>query len=233
VRRATTVLALTLAACAATVRNRAVDEARARDEEALASHADELDAPDLAKQYVVVQDGDVAASASLADDAVRAAAEKSPSTPHRFVFRPTDRGTPLYRMAYLAEGGVVVGRRFLADVGYEPAGRPTAVRAHGSRSVVDLGKTPRLAVEIATLDGAVRRIVDAVYDPDFDGGLLVPVAVAAELSLERFEIPGDAEIQVALGRPFRARRASALAKVPALAASGMVEVVYESTSTRR
>jgi hypothetical protein len=232
VRRASA-LAIVLAACASTAAPRVVDEARRRDDAAVAAHADELDDAKSAKRYVVVQDGDVAATAPLVDEALRAAAAKSPTTPHRFVFRPADRGTPLYRMAYLAEGGVVVGRGFLAAIGYEPTGKPSVVRAKGGRAGFDLGTPPRLAFDVETLDGAARRAIEAVYDPDFDGGLLVPVDVAAELSLERFELPGDAEVQVALGRPFRAHRATALAKVASLSASGTIEVVYEDTSARK
>lgn len=230
------VLVAALAACSSSARLLAIEDARAKDEEAVAAREAEIDGSKYADQYLVVQDGDVAATARTADEAVRAAAAKSAEPAHRYVFRPADRATPLYRMAYLAEGGVVVGRRFLADVGLEvkgAAGAAPVVRHAKSRSIVDLRPTQRLAVEVATLDGAVRRTIEATYDPDFDGGLLVPVEVAGELALERFELPGDAEVQVALGRPFRARRATALATVASLSASGAVEVVYENKSPRK
>jgi hypothetical protein len=234
--RRAALLAVVLGACGTTAVTGVVEDARARDEAVVAARADEFDAPPLAERYIVVQDGDVAATARFADDAIGAAWAKSPTTPHRFVFRPADRGTPLYRMAYVADGGVVAGRRFLEALGLEAVGapgQPPVVRAKGARTGVGLGTPPRLAVEIATLDGAARRTIDAVYDPDFDGGLLVPVAVAAELALERYEVPGDAEVQVALGRPFLAHRATALAECATLSASGTVEVVYERTSPRK
>jgi len=237
-RRAATVLVLALAACGTTAAPRlhGVADARTGDEAAVAAREAEFDAPEFESKYVVVQDGDVAATATLADDAVRLAAEKSPTPAHRFVFRPAERGTPNYRMAFLAEGGVVVGRRFLEALGLEAVGAPgraSVVRAKGARTGFDLPPTARLAVEVTTLDGATRRTIQAVYDPDFDGPLLVPVAVAAEFALERYEVPGRADIQVAIGRPFRAHRATVLADVPALSASGTVEVVYEDTSLRK
>jgi hypothetical protein len=65
-------------------------------------------------------------------------------------------------------------------------------------------------------------------DPDFDGGLLVPREVAAEFGLERFEVPGLADVQVAMGRPFRAHRATVLARIAELAASGPAEALFET-----
>jgi len=227
---------LLLAACASGPAAGPVESQRKLDEEALVVHAAAIDAPEHARHWVVVQDGRVAASASLPDDAVRAAQQKGASAAHRFVFRPADRGTPLYRLAYLAEGGIVVGRRFLADLSLEAtgtAGKPPVVRRKSGGTGVDLARAGRLVLEIASLDDSVRRTIDAAYDTDFDGGLLVTRDVAAALRLERFEIPGGAEVQVALGRPFRAHRATVIARIAALHAQGPAEVVYETAPLRK
>jgi len=227
VTRARFLCVVALAGCGVTASTKAVDAARERDEECLSARAADFDGPAFAGKYVVVQDGEVAATATLADDAAREAAKKDAGPPHRFVFRPSDRGaTPAYRMAYLAEGGVVVGKKFLQTLGIE-SGR--LLDAAEMRPVhLKLLVTPHVKIDVETLDGSARRTIDAVYDPDFDGSLLVPVAVASALSLQRFEIPGEADVQVALGRPFRARRALVIAKVAGIAASGAVEVEYEA-----
>ena len=229
-------LVLLCGACASGPATDTIDAQRKLNEEALASNAAAIDATEHARRWVVVQKGIVVASASLPDDAVRAAQAKDAPASHRFVFRPGDRGTPLYRLAYLAEGGVVVGRRFLADLSLEAAGaagRPPVVRRKTGGTGVDLAQTRRLVIEIASLDASVRRTISAAYDPDFDGGLLVTREVAAALHLERFEIPGGAQVQVALGRPFRAHRATVIAKIQALETSGPAEVVYETAPRRK
>ena len=77
-----------------------------------------------ARSWIVVEGGEVAAISPAADDAVRAAAANRASsapTPHRFVYRPADRGARLSRLAFLPEGGLVAGRQFLAGLGYRVA----------------------------------------------------------------------------------------------------------------
>jgi hypothetical protein len=227
--------ALLLAACASRTPPTSAEDARSQNEETLTARAAELDSPKNARRYVVVQNGAVAAIASLPDDAVRAARAKSAAVRHRFVFRPVDRGERLWRMAYVAQGGVVAGRRFLDDLGLEavgPPGRPPLLRRRGGAGGLDLAKTP-LRLELSTLEGAAAETVDAAYDPDFDGTLLLPRDVATRLSLELYEIPGAADVQVALGRPFRARRATVLAKVAGFLAAGPIEVVFETTPAKK
>lgn len=235
--RRAAVVALVLAACASRPAGpRGEEESRAKDDEALAARAAEIAGAADAKRWVVVQRGEIAAGASFPDDAVRAAKSKAADVAHRYVFRPADRGDRLFRMAYVAQGGVVVGRVFLENLGLEAvgvAGRPPLLRRKGAGGGIDLAKTPRLPLDLTTLDDATRISVDAAYDPDFDGGLLVPRELAASLALPLYEIPGAAEVQVALGRPFRARRATVLAKVPGLGPRGPVEVVFEAMSTKR
>jgi hypothetical protein len=167
---------------------------------------------------------------------VRAAESSARDVPHRFVFRPEDRGARPMRLAYVAEGGIVVGRRFLAELSVEsvgPPGRPPLLKRKGATRGVDLTRSPRLELELASLDGTAKEKVSAVYDPDFDGGLLLTRALAASLALERYEIPGGADVQVALGRPFRAHRATLVVNCPALQVSGFVEAVYETAPLRK
>lgn len=236
-RRAFLALALLASACATTaLESPALEDARRKDDEFVAANGATLDGPPYAKRWVVVQRGEVVGAAALPDDAVRAAESSAKDVVHRFVFRPEDRGTRPMRLAYLAEGGIVAGRRFLADMGAEavgPPGRPAQLKRKGAMRGVDLSHTPRLEIELTSLDGAAHATVSAAFDPDFDGGLLLTREVAASLALERFEIPGGADVQVALGRPFRAHRATLIAKCGALQVSGFAEAVYETAPLRK
>jgi len=219
--------ALALAACSSAPRPKTVEAARKLDADAVAAASAQIDETPP-QRFVVVQWGKIVASASLPDDAVRAAERDEKDALHRFVFRRADRGPKLYRMAYVAEGGVVAGRRFLSDLGLEVSvtpGKPPMLRKKGAAQWTDLAGSPRFDVAVATLDGAVRETFSAAFDPDFDGGLLLPADAAVRLALERYEIPGDAEVQVALGRPFAARRATVLVRVDLLHAAGPVEAV--------
>jgi len=232
-RRACLAAAL-LAACAVSQRADPVGDARRVDQDAVAAR--DADDPLDAGRWIVVQHGGVAAVASLPDDAVRAADAESPDALHRFVYRPSDAGRHLYRMAYVPDGGVAAGRRFLADLGLAttgPAARPTGLHRADGGAAIDLGRVPRFEIEIESLDGAARVTLTAAYDPDFDGGLLVPRQTAAALRLERFEIPGGADVQVALGRPFNAARATAVVTVPELQTSGPAEIVFETPGPKR
>ncbi len=232
-------LALTLvaAACATSTRESpALEDARRKDDEWVAANAATLDGAPYAKRWVVVQEGGIVGAAALPDDAVRAAESTARDVPHRFVFRPEDRGTRPMRLAYVAEGGIVVGRKFLAELSVEsvgPPGRPPLLKRKGGTRGVDLSRSQRLEIELTALDGSAHEKVSAAFDPDFDGGLLLTREAAAALSLERFEIPGGADVQVALGRPFRAHRATLSAKCPALQVSGLVEAVYETAPLRK
>jgi hypothetical protein len=227
---------LLASACASGAKPGAVADARETDVQAVESKAAAIDGAAYAKQWIVVQNGDIAGAASLPDDAVRAAQKTAAAPAHRFVFRPADRGARLYRLAYVAQGGIVAGRKFLADLGLEwagPPGKPGTVRRKGSLGGIDLAKSPRVEIEVASLDGSARVTLSAACDPDFDGGLLLPRATAARLSLERFEIPGLAEVQVALGRPFQAHRACVNARIAALGVSGPAEAVFETERLKR
>lgn len=236
-KRSMWMLVLLAAACATSrVESPALDAARTKDEETVAANSATLDGPPYAGRWVVVQRGEIAAAAALPDDAVRAVEASAGDVVHRFVFRPADRGTRSMRLAYVAEGGIVVGRRFLADLGVEsvgPAGRPPLLKRKGGSRGVDLGRTPRIEIDASSLDGSRHLAISAAYDPDFDGGLLLTRDAAESLSLALFEIPGGADVQVALGRPFRAHRATLLAKCPALQVEGYVEAVYETAPLKK
>jgi len=182
-------------------------------------------------EVLVVQNGALAAHAALADDALRAAAEADPGAVHRFVLRPEDPGPRLCRMTFLPEGGRVAGRRVFEALGlrarlipgtgvlFGPPDRPTAFGG---------SEDGRVEIEVRPLDGSAVETLDVPVDPDFDGGLLLDRGTAARLGLERHEIPGRAEVQVVLSRPFDARRALVLVRVPQADASGVVEALVET-----
>ena len=219
-----------LAACRSAPAGDPAGGARKIDEAAVVQFASDIDGPDHAGWWVVVQDGAIAAAGVTPEDAVRAVPEDRAAAAHRFVFRPQDRGPREYRMVYLAEGGVVAGRRFLADLGLETVGlgRDTSLRRAGANRTAPLADGRRFAFEIAAPGASAGRTLTAVLDPDFDGPLVVPRSVARELGLDRFEVPGIADVQVALARPFRAHRSNARVRIAALDAGGLVEVLFET-----
>jgi hypothetical protein len=221
-------LGATLAACAGGPTT--VEEARGRNLAFVESGSSHL-ASRYARRVVVVQQGGLAAAASAPDDAVRAAERKAPAPLHRFVFRPGDEGERQYSMAFMPTGGVVAGRRLFEGLGARASwrpGKPLVVERLGTRRELDLERVPRLEIEVETLDRERTRTLLAVVDLDFDGVLLVPQEAAAEMGLERFEIPGSADVQVALGRPFFARRALVLVRVPVLHLGAPMEAAFES-----
>jgi hypothetical protein len=224
-----------LAACSSTPKGDPAGDARRADEDAVAVRATDLDGPGYAGRWVIVQDGDVAAAGATLADALHAVPPGRAAPAHRFVFRPQDRGPREYRMVYLAEGGIVAGRKFLADLGLETvgAGAETSLRRRGGTRTALLEDGRRLTLEVAAPDGSARRTVTAVCDPDFDGTLVLPRAVATELGLECFEVPGTADVQVALARPFLAHRALADVRLPALDAGGPAEVLFETAPLRK
>jgi hypothetical protein len=223
-------LALALPACASAPTD--VEAQRKRDREFLATKAGDLFA-DAPRSYAIVQTGDAAGSGPTADDAARLAASKAPpGTLHRFIFRKDDAGDRLHRMTFLPEGGLVAGRAFLARLGYRVVsvgssgpGRPLVLERRGSRRTIDLAAHPRLSLELGPLAGTPVVPLDVPLDPDFDGPLLLPAALTAGLDLELAEIPGRAEVQVALGRPFEARRAWVVARSTDLGVTEAVEVL--------
>lgn len=228
-------VALALAGCASGV---TLDAVRAKDLECVDARGADLAAKNP-HSWIVVEHGEVTAISPAADDAVRAAqaqraAAPRPASgaPHRFVFRPRDRGDRLYRLAFLPEGGIVAGRQFLEALGFRVTsvgtggpGRTLVLDHHGSRRTMDLAERPRVRIDLTPLGGGPVTSVDVPLDPDFDGPVLLSDALARGLDLDRAEIPGAAEVQVALGRPFNARRAFASAKCPDLSASAAVEIL--------
>ncbi|MCE9638010.1 MAG: hypothetical protein K8T90_20100 [Planctomycetes bacterium] len=234
---------------------RAADEQRTKDTEWLTTASADANASASAvantaanvaarspRTWLAVQGGYAIATGPTADDAVRAANRAAPLPFHRFVFRKDDAGDRLHRLAFLPAGGLVAGRKALADLGLRVvggsatgSGRPIVLERHGSRRTLDLAKTPRLRFDITPLGGttAVALALDVTIDPDFDGPLLLPADIAKDLDLALAEIPGHAEIQVALGRPFEGRRAWVAVKCNALDASGAVETIVPDAPPAR
>lgn len=233
-RRALLAAAL-LAACTSTLKGDATGDARRADEDAVAIGAGDIDGPKYAGRWIVVQDGEIAASAATPADAVHAAPASTAAPAHRFVFRPQDRGPREYRMAYLAEGGVIAGRRFLADLGLETVGlgAEMSLRSVGTNRTAPLDDGRRLTLYVAAPDGSAHGTVTAVYDADFDGSLVLPRTVALELGLQRFEVPGTADVQVALARPFRAHRAVVDVRIASLDVHGFSEALFETAPIRK
>jgi hypothetical protein len=226
--------AAALAACASKHAD-PVEAQRTKDEEFLAANAESLFHQNP-QGWIAVQGGDAAGAGPSADDAAHSAeAVAAPGTLHRFVFRKDDAGERLYRLAFVPEGGLVAGRGFLASLGFKvvSAGKTGPARQlvldrYGAPWKFDLAAAPRLRVELGRLGSAPEMPFDVSLDPDFDGGLLLPDAAAAALDLPRAEIPGRAEVQVALSRPFEARRSWVSAFLPDLGVSGVVEVLVEA-----
>lgn len=225
-----TAACLALAACTSS-KPGSLESARKANQEFALKEAGPISAKHGAK-FVVVENAEVIAAGSLADDAVRAAAQFEARTgrrsPHRFVFRTSDRGPRLYRTTYLATGGIAAGRKLFQDLGFQVtggAGRALVLDAGARRRTLDAAREPLLEIEVAALDGSGKQTLRVPVDPDFDGGLLVSRELAPGLATERAEIPGDAEVQVALGRPFDARRAFVWVRVPSLGVAGPVEAL--------
>ena len=214
---------LVVAAGCASAAPGSVAALRAADAEFVKKAAPALSAKHGTK-YIVVANGGVAAVASLPDDAVRAAAD----SPHRFIFRAADGGPRMYRTTYLPVGGAAVGRKVFENLGYHVTGgggRPLVLVSGGTRRVIDPATAPRLSIAVSTLDGTVSRTLEFPVDPDFDGGLLLTTLLGDEFQTAQSEVPGDAEVQVALGRPFEARRALLLVRIASLGVSGVVEAL--------
>lgn len=227
--RAAVLGALLLGACAGVGGSAGTD--RERDEKAAAGLSAALDAGDP-DRWVVIQQGRIVAQGpeigKTLDEAVR-----SGFTTHRFVFRPRARGAHFHRIAYLPEGGVVAGRAFVEALGLGsdgPQERPRAWLAGGKRLDLGAEAAAQFEVEVADPEGRRWERVRAVYDPAFDGSLLLDRATAERLRLDMFEIPGGAEVEVAFGRPLRANRSSVRLKIEALGIDAAGEVLHPRTN---
>lgn len=226
-------VALLLAACSSTTAP--VDLARAKDRDCVGA-AGAAEVARSGSAWIVVQGGEVAGVAKTLDAALAAAASKpSRDAPHRFVYRGDDAGERLYRLTFVPPSGVVAGRRFLADLGWtfvsggpRGSGKPLVLERKGRRRSFDLVSKPAVRVELRPAGGGSALALDVPIDPEFDGPLLLPAATAEPLALARAEIPGAAEVQVALGRPLGATRAWARASCADLDAQGTVEVLRAS-----
>lgn len=233
VRRAS--LALLFAAAAGCASEPPADAARRRNREFVEREGDAA-AAKFPGRFLVVQGGALVAQASLPDDAIRVADRRDPDAPHRFVYRPEDRGERLYRMAILPSGGRVAGRGLFTELGLDvaapPGGTGIVLLREGRPFRLAAAESGTLRIEVASLDRRTSEVVTVAVDPDFDGGLLLDAATGARLRLERQEVPGAAEVQVALGRPFAARRARVLVRIPEADVRGVVEALVEAPPER-
>ncbi len=219
-------LAMALAGSLSACTISAADVARARNVDALALE-DLLARGELPEAPVlVVTNG----AASGADD-LRAAWDVAAEAPHRFVYHPGEAGDRTVRMAYLPAGGAVAGQAFAAVLGITIERHGGTVEVIGtSRATTD--SEARLPVTLSAPGGGKSLTLDVVFEPGFDGSLLLPVSAASALGLARHEIPGEVDVQVALGRPFRGRRTRVEASVPAVGARSLVEVVVPAPRSR-
>lgn len=171
--------------------------------------------------WVVVAEGE---AAGAQDD--EKAYEVHADAVQRYVFRPGEAGDVRPRMAYLPTAPIVAGRGFAESLGLTLRRDASGATVLG-RDVRRVRAAPgeKILVRIATPDGRFESPAAVLLDPDFHGPLLVSRAIAEELGLRRFEIPGEARMDVALGRPFRARRARVRIVVDELGVSETVEVL--------
>ena len=171
--------------------------------------------------WIVVAQGVVRGAPDLAS-----ALATEPSAPHRHVFRPGEQGDLRMTMPFHPGRGVVAGRAAAAALGvtFRRNARGETLVLRGSRRVV-AAEDATISMRLAPLGATTTYTVPVVVDPDFDGPLLVAPAVADTLDLRRFEIPGTADVHVALGRPFLGARARLRAAIPELGVDGDVEAV--------
>ncbi len=175
---------------------------------------------DHAERFVAIQNGVVAATGATAAEAAERAADVDPDAAHRYVYRPDAAdwtgplgGAAVY-IAYVPEGGTVAGDALQPLFG---------------------AATDSAELHLTALDGRARVVVSAALDRRFEGTLLVSVATAERLRLERFELPGHVDVEVPLGRPFRARRAMVRVRTAGDAPrqDRVVEALYEARRDRR
>ena len=221
-----------LGACAATP-DVAGDE-RARNEAALHESAAEIARGD-AGRYVVVQHGRLDGQGPAIEAALAAAARTADDPTHRFVFRPADAGPRFHMMRFLPAGGRGAGPALFEALGVrvERAANGTVTLTGPAQTVRFAERnSPSFEMVVSAPAGGARETLHVAYAGHFDGMLLLDRESAADLGLALFEVPGKSEVEVALGRPFEARRSAVLVRIPRLGVSGRVEVVYEAIRRR-
>jgi hypothetical protein len=214
------VLALLVGSACASITDRTEQE-REINRQALTEEAARIAA---APGFVVVRAGQVYEGAETLTDALRTGRA---GVHHRFVFRPGEEGDVTYRMSFVP-AGTVAGRRFADALGIEviPGASGALVLEQQGLSVRFARGQPRvLAVDVAPASGGPGRRVQVHFDPAFDGPLVLDSQTAAALHLSGSEIPGEAAVTVALGRPFRGHRARVHVHVPDLAVESVIEVI--------
>ena len=171
--------------------------------------------------WVAIADGEASPAASMEE-----AHQIAPLAPHRYVFQPAEAGDTRPRMAYLPASALIAGREFATKLGLtlRRDARGSAILTRGEKRVAaEAGGS--LLLRISAPDGSAATTAAVLLDPDFRGPLLISPPVAETLGLRRFEVPGRAHVDVALGRPFSARRARVLITIEELGVSGLVEAL--------
>lgn len=179
----------------------------------------------------VVSGGEVVAEAESVEEALSSLED---SGAHRLWVVPAHSAGRLLPLVYLPAGGAVAGRELLESLGIrrtERTGRPTRLRLGGKSIELDVER-PHLDLELRPLEGGEPRHIRVPLQHDFPAALLLPTETFDELDADRSELSGIDEVQVALGRPFRARRALLRVRLPALGAEGIVPVVSETLPAR-
>jgi hypothetical protein len=191
--------------------------ARALDDSALATPSWPEDSI-----WVVIANGETAGA--LTEEKAH---EIQPRAAHRYVFRPGDTGDTRPRMAYLPTAALIAGRQFAESLGLtlrrDADGRAILTR-DARRLTSEAGGT--VIVRVSAPDGSVESAAAVLLDPDFYGPLLLSPSIAEQLGLRRFEVPGVAHVDVALGRPFVARRARLIVRIEELDVAGPVRAIF-------
>jgi len=149
------------------------------------------------------------------------------TAPHRFVFQRGNAGDTRPRMAYLPTAALIAGQEFAAALGLKLR-RNASGRAILTRDTRRIAAEPggTIIVHVEAPDGGDATAAAILLDPGFQGPLLVSPSVAERMGLRRFEIPGTARVDVALGRPFSARRARLRVTIERLGVNAAVETLF-------
>jgi hypothetical protein len=149
-----------------------------------------------------------------------------PDARHRYLFRPGEQGDTRLAIAYHPGRGVIAGRGAAEALGvtFRRSARGETLVIRDVRRV-EADRDATITLALAPVAGGKGYTVPVVIDPDFDGTLLLAPSVAATLGLHLYEIPGTADVHVALGRPFLGVRTRVHAAIPDLGVEADLEAV--------
>ncbi|MCI0588883.1 MAG: hypothetical protein L0323_18840 [Planctomycetes bacterium] len=167
--------------------------------------------------WIAIVAGEATSPAETLADCLRAADARDPKALHRFVFRIGEEGPVAYRLGGAGARNLIgmefFGRLDIRHVEFKLEG--AVICRRGEKTKVFPWKDLYIPLPLGEPGGTSVRPIRVSPSTAFTGVALLEPAVADELGLARFEIPGEVPLEQ-FGVRFVCRRARVRVQIPEL-----------------